>query len=339
MGRGITPDAAHTQPLEPAMIHPRTTTVIANPRAGGRRVARQWDALLRAVHRELGALMVIKTQHPGHARQLAAEATQAGSRIILSLGGDGTHHEVINGIMEAQPEPGAVAFGVLPSGTGGDFGRLLIGQGDLESTLWALRRPEGALVDVGLLRHQDHQGRPARRWFLNLTSFGIGGLIDQLANASSKRLGGELTFAAATARAFFQYKPATVELTLDGQALGTRRVMNVIAANGRYSGGGMRFAPEGRLNDGLLDFVVIQAGPIHQMARLFAGLHSGAFLRHRLVDAYQGRRLEATPVSGGPALLDVDGEALGVLPATVEVVPGALRLLNPLPQVLCTNHT
>lgn len=321
------------------MIHPRTTTVIANPRAGGRRVARHWEELLRSLHRELGALMVIKTQHPGHARQLAIEAVQAGSQAVLSLGGDGTHHEVINGILEAQDEPGAVSFGVLPSGTGGDFGRLLVGQGELEHSLWALRQPEGALIDVGRLRHQDQRGQPAQRWFLNLASFGIGGLIDQIANRSSKRLGGAATFALATARAFFQYRPATVRLTLDGRALGQRRVMNVIAANGRYSGGGMCFAPQGKLNDGLLDFVVLPAGPIHQMAGLFSQLHSGAFLRDPRVEVLQGRHLEAELVEGGPALLDVDGETPGGLPVSIELVPGALRLLNPLPEVLCTKPT
>jgi YegS/Rv2252/BmrU family lipid kinase len=316
------------------MITPETTTVIANPRAAAGRVGREWESLTGAVRSALGDLMIVRTQHPGHAWELAAEAVRSGSTTILSMGGDGTHHEVMNGIMATQEAPGDIAFGVLPAGTGGDFRRLLVGASDVPSCAAALVSAEEALVDVGWMGFVGRDGGQHERHFLNMVSFGVGGLVDEYVERAPKILGGKVTFLAATLAAFATYRHATVRLTLDGKYLGEWMVNNVEVANGRYSGGGMCHAPMARLADGLFDVVVFARSSLLYDAGTLRRIYSGTHMQDRTVHHFQGRHLEAETVTEHPALLDVDGEPLGRIPAEFKVVPSVLRLLNPRPDVL-----
>ena len=316
------------------MISAETTTVIANPRAAAGRVEREWDEITAAVRGSLGDLMIVRTQRAGHAEQLAAEAVRAGSTCILSLGGDGTHHEVMNGIVAAQPAPGAIAMGILPAGTGGDFRKLLVGSQDIPTAARALATAEWALVDVGWMSYVARSGEPRERHFLNMVSFGVGGLVDEYVERAPKHLGGRFTFMAATLGAFITYRHARIRLHVDGDEVGEWTVNNINVCNGQYSGGGMHHAPGARLADGLFDVVVYERSTRWADAGTMRRMYSGTHLNDPSVHHFRGAEVVAELVGTRPALLDVDGEPLGLIPSTFRVVPRALRLLNPRADVL-----
>ena len=316
------------------MISPETTTIIANPRAAAGRVEREWDEIVRAVRGALGDLMIVRTQRAGHAEQLAAEAIAAGSTCLLSLGGDGTHHEVMNGIVAHQPGPGAVAMGVLPAGTGGDFRKLLVGTQDIPTAARALATAEQALVDVGWMEFLSSGGERRERHFLNMVSFGVGGLVDEYVERAPKHLGGKITFLAATLAAFISYRHATVRLTIDGAEVGEWTVNNINICNGRYSGGGMLHAPMARLADGLFEIIVYERSSRFADARTMRKMYKGTHLDAPSVHHFRGAEVVAELVGTRKALLDIDGEPLGRIPATFRVVPSVLRLLNPRSDVL-----
>lgn len=316
------------------MITPETTTVIANPRAAAGRVEREWDAITTAIRRALGDLMIVRTQRGGHAEELAREAIASGATCILSLGGDGTHHEVMNGIVGAQPEPASVAMGVLPAGTGGDFRKLLVGSDDIPSAARALASAEPANIDVGWMEFQSRSGAARQRRFLNMVSFGVGGLVDEYVERAPKHLGGKFTFFAATLTAFITYRTAKVRLRIDGDEVGVWAINNVMICNGQYSGGGMHHAPGARLSDGLFDIVVYERGNRIKEVGTLRRVYSGTHLDDPNVAHFRGAEVVAELVGDRPALLDVDGEPLGLIPATFKVEPGVLRLLNPRSDVL-----
>lgn len=315
-------------------MDPSTTALIVNPAAAGGRLGREWGDLLPGLRSTLGPVEVLLTRGPHDAVRIARDAVAGGAKTVISLGGDGTHNEVVNGIMQARPSPGQVTFGILPSGTGGDLRRLTAQPDDMFAAARTLRDDTPTPIDVGHVQFVDDAGAPDERWFVNVLSFGLGGLVDRLVNRSSKRLGGRLTFALATARALATWRPATLEIVADGEPLGTHRISNVVAANGRYFGGGMEIAPDARLGDGLFDIVIIPDAPLWQAARDARRLYDGTIGDVAGVVTLRAREIEARPVDELPAWLDVDGEAPGVAPVKACVDPGAIMMLGCRPEVL-----
>lgn len=309
------------------MLDPGLTTVVVNPAAAGGRVGRRWDELAPQLRDRLGDVTFAITAAEGHATELAREAVLGGTTTVLSLGGDGTNNEVVNGIIAAAPEPGAVAFGVLPAGTGGDFARILEGDRDTLRTAEAIARSTPVPLDVGraTIRSVDP---PLVRYFVNVATFGIGGLIDTLVNESSKALGGRISFFVGTVRGLLRYRPATVRLWVDDREIGPVTINTVAMGNARFCGGGMMIAPEADPSDGLFDVVIIEQRGVLEMLSLSRAIYSGRHVDRSFVQTMRAKKVVAELVGDHAAYLDLDGEAPGVVPATFEIVPGALTLLG-----------
>ena len=313
---------------------PTAVVVVANPAAAGGRVGRDRARTAAQVQQHLGPVRVVWTEAPGDAARLAREALEAGASVVCSLGGDGTHGGVVSGIMATQPAPGAVSLGVLPAGTGGDFRRILQHGDTLESALAALPHAGVSPLDIGRVRWTGESGEWEDGWFLNVASFGIGGLVDRLVNQSSKRLGGTITFYSATIRALFQYEPARIRLHMDEGVVETGPITNVCVCNSRYAGGGMLFAPEARIDDGLLDVIVMRQRSVPQVIGLSGAIYKGRHVEDDTVTVHRTRKVRAEVLGEAPAWMDIDGEAPGVAPCEMEALPGALRLLDARPEVL-----
>lgn len=308
---------------------------IVNPRSAAGTTLRRFEGVRPIFQKALPALEVWHTRAPGHATALARQAIAAGARSVIAVGGDGTNHEVINGFFDEQGQrhPGDTAFGMLTSGTGGDFRRTLGWDLDPRGALQRIAAQSPRLVDVGRVHVEDPAGGMRLRHFLNIGSFGISGEIVETVNRSSKRLGSQASFLVGTLRNVIAYRPVRISLSLDGAPPGEIDVTAVIVANGQYFGGGMWVAPEARVDDGWLDVVIVRGGGLGMWLRHGYKLYSG---RHRdipEVSTHRVRRLRALPLTGShPAAspgvrLELDGEAAGLLPVTFEVVPRALPLL------------
>lgn len=316
---------------------PASTVVIANPAAGGGGVGRGWDRLLGRIEDRLGPVRVLRTARPGHASELAAQAIAEGARELISLGGDGTHNEVVNGMMATAPVPGGLTLGILPAGTGGDFRRILANSESLEPALQALPSARVDRIDLGRCTYRADDGSTGQRWFLNIASCGISGLVCRNANASSKRLGGTVTFYLSTLRAMAAYSASPVRVRVDGVSVGEHRITSLQACNGRFAGGGMMFAPQAMLDDGLLDLVILVDPGIIKTLAMTGDIYKGTHTRHPHVIVHRGARIEVEPVDPAlPAWVDIDGEAPGTAPVVYEVVPGSICLRGARPEVIGT---
>ena len=310
------------------------TVVVVNPNAAGGRVGRKWEDLERELRIRLGTVHFKLTERPEHAIALAQEAVEGGANTILSMGGDGTHNEVINGIMLANPEPGAVQLGLLPAGTGGDFRRLVHHNADALTAAAAMPKATSQPIDVGSLRFRADDGNEIERYFINIASFGIGGLVDRFATHSKKRLGGKATFYIATLKALRAYTPARVKLHIDGREIGEYTITNILVCNGRYAGGGMMFAPDALVGDGLFDVVIMKHKSILNTVTLSSAIYAGKHIESPTVEVYRGARVTAKTLTDDPAWLDIDGEAPGTLPAEFRMHHHAVRLLDVRPEVV-----
>ncbi|MSP16837.1 MAG: diacylglycerol kinase family lipid kinase [Myxococcales bacterium] len=306
---------------------------IINPRSANGALGRDSADVLRVLRREVGACETLMTRAPGHATQLARDAIRGGASLVIAVGGDGTIHEVANGFFDdGRPAAGSAALGVLPVGTGGDFRRSAGIPKDLAAAAALLMRGERRPIDVGLLEQPAPGDGQTRRVFVNVASFGIPGLVDQIVNSSSKRLGGRLSFALGTLRAAVRYTNQRVRLVFDGNEDDhlEATINSVAVANGQYFGGGMRVAPDAALDDGRFDVVVI--GDLSRFEILTSGprIYAGTHVTLPKVRVRRAISVTAHPVDvNEQVLLDVDGETPGALPARFTLLSAALPVVLP----------
>lgn len=307
-----------------------STVLIVNPQSRGGWARRKWPRLEPVLREALGQLEVRFTQSEGDGRPLARAAAEAGARLIVAMGGDGTASEVASGILEhqdlsARGEP-SVSFGYLPCATGGDLRRTLGTPDKIEDAARAIADSKGRFIDAGRIEYTGHDGKPARGYFVNVASAGMSGLVDHFANESGKKLGGTVTFFVASVRATLRYKNVAVRIRIDEQPARDERIMTLAVANGCYFGGGMRVAPDAQVDDGMLDVVCLGDLSKFETLGLSRTLYSGKHIGQPKVWQARGRtvRVElADPAD--KVLLDVDGETPGRLPATWTVLPQALH--------------
>lgn len=294
------------------------TVIFVNPAAGGGRAEAVWRRLERDAP-ETGEAELVLAADAVAARRELDEKLAGGARAVVGLGGDGTAHLVANRILEsAQAEP--AALGLIPAGTGSDLARCLsLPRRPLDG--WRkLRAAAPRAIDA--LEVASDAGE--RRFAVNIASAGVSGAVDQKVNAIANR--GALTYLTKTAAVLAGYRPVPCRVTVDGEELYDGDFFVVAVANGRSFGRGMRVAPRAELDDGLADVVLVEPVPMWQVPLrlpwLFAGGHLGLpFVRWR-----RGRSVRLEPHGEMPPF-DVDGETMASGPATVRVLPGALRVL------------
>lgn len=304
------------------------TVVVANPKSAGGKLGRDWPKIERSLRQRLGSVDVHLTKAPRHATELVRAALRQGADLIVAVGGDGTFTEVTDGFFEGEEALcSSAALGILPFGTGGDFRKTAGVPNVVEAALTKLVEGSPRPIDVGRLAYRDLQGTQKMRHFLNVASFGLGGLVDQIVARSTKVFGGRAAFYAATIRALLSYRPQQVRMKLDDANERFVRIVSVAIANGRFFGGGMKIAPRALLDDGWFDIVEIGDIGLWDFVRSSGRVRRGDHLQMPEVSAVRAKVIRAEPIDPKEVvLLDVDGEQLGMLPATFEIVPRALLL-------------
>jgi diacylglycerol kinase (ATP) len=287
--------------------------VILNPKAGKHRAARRLEAVRRAWG---GRAEFWATEAPGHAEELAEKAVRAGFRVVAAAGGDGTVHEVVNGILRAgDPD---VRFAVIPVGSANDYAHAL----GLDNGY----RPPAPLerVDVGVVSKPS--GR--RRYFVCCLGLGLNGMVT-LESRAIRRLQGVALYGLATVRAlWYRYAVPRMELTADGETWAGPTLMLSLMVGRRE--GGFVMAPEARLDDGLFDYMHAGALSRWEVLKFLPRVAlSGPPTDHPKVKLGRCRKMELK--SEAPLVIHIDGEffckpADGVTEVTVEMLPGALRV-------------
>lgn len=297
--------------------------LIVNPASANGRTGRYWsrnEPLLRSILPPFEAWL---TTHPGHARELAEKAADRGAAVIAVHGGDGTVNEVVNGLLHSPSVPGALAL--LPNGTGADLVRTL---GIPHSLALAARQAGQAVrhfIDIGEVHFKDMEGRPSRRYFLNVTDVGFGGEVVRYVNNHSKILGGKLSFFQGLLVTLLRFQNKTIRLTLDDGEPQELRASSIVVANGQYFGGGMWVAPEAEITDGCFEVVVIGDVSKREVLGNTSRLYHGTLSGHPKVRLHKVRTLELD--SEEEVLIDLDGELVGRLPARFQILPRKLAVL------------
>lgn len=299
-----------------------------NPRAGGGRAARVWEAL-RVRHRLAERTAVVMADAPAAAAAqldaVLAGAPAPGSpalpppRRVIALGGDGTAYLAANRIV-ASPRREALALGFVAGGTGSD----------LAANLGLPKRPEAALARalsaapsaVDFVRVTAGE---ERRVVLNVASAGLSGLVAARVNRRARR--GSGVYLAVTLGALASYRPFRGAVEVDGEPWFRGEIYLLAVANGRTFGKGMQVAPQAAVDDGLADVVVVGAMPPWRVPFELPRLFTGKILSAAPVRWRRGRHVRLLPEGPLPPL-ELDGETLPGGPADYDLVPAGLTVLR-----------
>jgi diacylglycerol kinase (ATP) len=297
---------------------------LVNPASANGATGRRWPELRRraaSVGLEGDTLF---SERPGHLGELARDAVLGGASRLVVVGGDGTAHEVIDGLMRAGLGDRA-ELSLLPLGTGKDLARSLRVPSRLDAAIDVARHGDVRAVDVGRATYTTADGQ-AEAYFANFAGAGISGAIAARANRTSKALGGKVSFFWATLAVFSRWKPAEMTIEIDGDV---RQVLllEALAMNGDYTAGGMWVAPEATPDDGLFDVVLIGAFSKPEFVTTFPKIYRGRHVSHAKVEILRARELRVDAPAPLPIVLD--GEQPGTTPVRFELVPAGLRIRVP----------
>jgi YegS/Rv2252/BmrU family lipid kinase len=289
---------------------------IVNPTAGRGAAAKQWPAV-RAVLAEHGArVQLAPTRGRGHALELAEEAARAGWPVIVAVGGDGTVHEVVNGLLRASAggEAGA-ALGIVPVGSGNDFALLAGLPRDPAQAARRIASGEERRVDVG---------RVGDRWFTNGVGVGLDARVAVEANRS-RRLRGMGIYLWALAKVLRGFRPPVMRVEIDGEVI-ERPLTLVTVGNGGRHGGGFWICPDAKIDDGLLDVCACDGLSRLRILRFLPKVMRGTHVGESCVQMRTARRVRIA--SESPVAVHADGEILAedARELEIEIEPGRLRL-------------
>lgn len=297
--------------------------IIANPRAGRGRAGHR----LRQVAARLNAkgcdTRILETARRGHAEILAGEALDAGNRLIVAAGGDGTVHEVVNALAERPNRMGEAEIALLPIGSGCDFARMFsIPSIPLEQVEYLIGGNTRS-IDLARIDFETPHGSRIRH-FVNIAEIGLGGDNVRRADGLPRWLGGS-RYAIAFWITLARYRPQSISVHA-GHDHFEGRCLTVTVANGQFFGGGMWISPHSDPGDGVLD-VQISTGQKRQAVTVIPKVYRGTHLPDRNIMQTAAAAIHVD--AEFPAPIEADGEVLGTTPADISVVAGAVRLRVP----------
>lgn len=302
--------------MPPSSLPLGRTIAIVNPSAGGGRARRVWPQIRQTLQDAKLSFQEVMTRSPQEGMEIAAAAGADGYETIISVGGDGTTHWVVNGLMRSKTTPPpALAF--IPEGTANELPRCLAipfnARGAIEVLLGGVRRR----VDVGQVND---------RFFATIAGVGFDAEVAHLVNGWPRWVKGKTVYVAGILWKLATYRPVESQITLDGR---TQRVnlFLLAAANTNWYGGGFYMAPHARIDDGLL--AVVYATDLSKVETLavLPKVFSGRHLQHPKV-AHTSVR-DVLVECDSPLVVHADGEIVGRVPVAFRIVPKAIEVIAP----------
>jgi diacylglycerol kinase (ATP) len=296
--------------------------LIINPVAGNGRVSSLLPQLTTALAHGGLEFDIATTNTTEHTSELARTALDDGVRYLIAVGGDGTVHHVVNGMFDGRtPVAQDAVLGVCAAGTGSDFVRNFGLDRPVDVIARHLLSPSTMLIDVGVVQFTDFDGNQTERLFANIAEAGYGAEVVRRVARFPKRLG-RLRYLFAAWASMARMPRATAEIAVDFTTR-TLPLVELVAANGQFFGGGMKVAPRAIPQDGRLS-VLAFTGNRSQVFLLTTKLFAGEHLPHPEIVEYQSSMCSVS--TDEPLLVEADGELLGTTPARFSMLKRTLQL-------------
>jgi len=262
-------------------------------------------------------LKVVETKSRNDAVLLASKAADDYVDVVIAAGGDGTLHQVVNGILQGREnEQKLPVIGLIPIGSGNDFARTAgIGQGP-DHLLRLLTQFNPKKVDIGSVDFLDANKAKAQRYFINEADIGMGPYVVQKVVSGGRPFGAAISYYQSIISTFMTYKPMIVKAQTPSWNW-EGKVRTLAVANGKYYGHGICVAPDAKIDDNLLNVFICADVSVFDFIRYSSTLKKGKHVRIPKIQYKEAPQVELT--SAEPCLIEADGEILGELPATISL--------------------
>jgi YegS/Rv2252/BmrU family lipid kinase len=303
---------------------PRKIKIILNPMAdmgNAWRIARD----LRSITEQHGGVDWSGTVYPGHAIELARQAGDQGYDMVIAMGGDGTVHEVVNGLMQT-PEEKRPILGIVPAGSGNDFAHgINATQVPTEALKYALDG-EPSTVDLGVMI--DEHGH--KEYFDNTLGIGFGAIVTIRSHRLPLLRGFLMYFTAVLQAIIVDHNPIHMQIETDTEKW-EQGVIYLILCNGPREGGGFLIAPDAKIDDGILHYALIRDVSRPMMFRIVPEVMKGTHGRFKEVKMGTCKRLSLT--ANRPLYIHADGEIFSgpgtdLRKVSFEILPNAIKVVR-----------
>jgi YegS/Rv2252/BmrU family lipid kinase len=298
---------------------------IVNPNAGNGKGHKDWNLIAELMKAEKLSIKAKFTEAKGDAVRITQEAVKEGCRNIVTIGGDGTLNEVVNGVFtDTSFHPETISLALIPVGTGNDWGRMFGIPSDYEKAVKIISNGKKMLHDIGMMTYFEG-AEQKKRYFINIAGLGFESVVVKRTNHQKDRgRSGKAIYFYNLLMSLLSYKNTPAEIIVDGEKR-TADVFSINVGNGRYCGGGMRQTPDALPDDGLLDVTVINGIGKFEIIRSLKMLYDGTILSHPKIDGYKCKNLKVR--SDSILWAEADGESLGHTPAEFSIIPAGINVI------------
>jgi len=302
------------------------SAIIVNPASGGGRTLSMWKSIRDEVKGRLGELEEFMTTTTSDATRFATQVAMSDTELLIVGGGDGTINEVINGLFTEKNEPinPNLKLGILSAGRGCDFIKSVEIPENYREAVDVLVNPIFKKIDVGCAYFKDEFGREQKRFFLNIATAGLAGIVARKVNHTPRFVPPQIAYFGNVALSFLAAKGQLMKIHVDKQLVYDGACLNVFVANGSYSGAGMCWAPMAQVDDGKFEVIICEPMPKYQIVLSGHRMYDGTFINLPGIHHYQGKEITIETVDD--VYLEMDGEQPGVAPVVYTILPRAIEL-------------
>ena len=302
--------------------------IIANPAAGKGNVSRTLSKIVKLLELHQLSFILVETKKKGDGILLAKTGIHEGFRKILSIGGDGTNNEVINGILEQDlVQSQNISYSILPIGTGNDWIKTHGIPNNIEKVILMLKKENTTFQDVGTISYFKN-GEIKNRYFANVAGMAYDAFVVKKMENQTPLFSNKLFYLISLMRYLFQYKLQRAKIKInDFELKGHFYTINVGIC--RFAGGGMEIVPHAIPNDGLLAITI--AGKFSKLSVLLNTyrFYNGTIGKLSKVSTYQSKKIKVESLEKTPIPVEVDGEYLGSSPVEFGIIPRAIKIIIP----------
>ena len=300
--------------------------LVVNPIAGSGK-ARKAVPFILEKFRELSnsEIRITYTTRAEDAMYITRDAIVDGASMIVSVGGDGTINEVINGFfIDKIPINTLCELGVIDCGTGGGYASTVNLPDSIDKQIELILRSAAVSIDLGCVNYIGSSNQPTSRFFVGECQTGIGSLVVAKIGSKLKAIAGKYAFFLVSTVAALSLKPSKLKVKYDNDMEQEHPLLGLVVGNGIVCGGGMKLTPNAKLNDGLFDVLLIHNMGLVQRLLNLSKVYSGKHILSRLFSVKRCRKISIQ--SDLSVSLEADGELLGYSPFSVEIFPQVIKV-------------